>query len=83
MLVLGLQLLFSIRKSQPAAQIRFVGLSATLASTRGGGEGGTPYIRLIGMIVVSFRGCNRRFSIFRGCSSEIYLKKIKLVFVRV
>ena len=25
---------------------------------------GTPYIRMIGMIVVFFRGCNRRFSIF-------------------
>ena len=26
--------------------------------------GGTPYIRMIGMIVVFFRGCNRRFGIF-------------------
>ena len=25
---------------------------------------GTPYIWMIGMIVVFFRGCNRRFSIF-------------------
>ena len=36
------------------------------------GGGGTPYVRMIGMIVVFFRGCDRRFSIFRGCSSEIY-----------
>ena len=28
------------------------------------GGGGTPYIRMIGMIVVFFRGCNRRFGIF-------------------
>ena len=28
------------------------------------GEGGTPYIKMIGMIVVFFRGCNRRFGIF-------------------
>ena len=28
-------------------------------------------IRMIGMIVLFFRGCNRRFSIFRGCSSKI------------
>ena len=27
------------------------------------GGGGTPCIRMIGMIVVFFRGCNRRFSI--------------------
>ena len=27
-------------------------------------RGGTPYIPMIGMIVVFFRGCNRRFSIF-------------------
>ena len=27
-------------------------------------RGGTPYIQMIGMIVVFFRGCNRRFSIF-------------------
>ena len=41
-----------------------------------GGGGDTPCIRMIsiGMIVVFFRGCNRRF-IFKGCSSEIYLKK--------
>ena len=26
--------------------------------------GGTPYIRMIGMIVVFFRDCNRRFGIF-------------------
>ena len=37
----------------------------------GGGGGGTRYIQMIGMIVVLFRGCNRRFSIFRGCSSKI------------
>ena len=29
--------------------------------------GGTPYIRMIEMIVIFFRGYNRRFSIFRGC----------------
>ena len=29
-----------------------------------GGGGGTPYIQMIGMIVVILRGCNRRFSIF-------------------
>ena len=28
------------------------------------GVGGTPYIRMIGMVVVFFRGCNGRFSIF-------------------
>ena len=28
------------------------------------GEGSTPYIRIIGMIVVFVRGCNRRFVIF-------------------
>ena len=45
--------------------------------------GGTPYIRMIGMIVVFFRGCNRRFSIFlKVCSSKSF-KKIKLVFVTV
>ena len=26
--------------------------------------GGTPYIRMVGMVVVFFRGCNWRFSIF-------------------
>ena len=36
--------------------------------------GSTSYIRMIGMIVVFFRGCNRRFSIFRGCSSKILQK---------
>ena len=30
----------------------------------GGGGGGTPYIRMIWIVVVIFRGCNRRFSIF-------------------
>ena len=36
-----------------------------LLSTPGrGGGGGTPYIRMRGTIVVFFRGCNRRFSIF-------------------
>ena len=50
-----------------------------------GGEGVLrPYIRMIGMIVVFFSGCNRRFSFFRGGSSEIYYcKKIKFVFVSV
>ena len=33
--------------------------------------GGTPYIRMIRMIIVLFGGCNRRFCIFRGFSSEI------------
>ena len=33
--------------------------------------GGYSLIRMIGMIIVFFRGCIRRFSIFRGCSSEI------------
>ena len=28
------------------------------------GGGVTPYIQMIGMIVIFFRGCNRRFSIF-------------------
>ena len=37
----------------------------------GGGGGGSPYIQMIGMIVVFFRGCKRRFSIFRGCLSKI------------
>ena len=35
------------------------------------GRGDTPYTRMIGLIVVFFRGSNRRFSIFRGCSSKI------------
>ena len=35
------------------------------------GGGGTPYIRMIGMTIVFFRGWNRRFGIFRGCSSKI------------
>ena len=34
--------------------------------------GGTPYSWMMGMIAVFYRSCNRRFSIFRGCSSEIY-----------
>ena len=29
-----------------------------------GGGGGTPYIQMIGMIVVFLGGCNRRFGIF-------------------
>ena len=33
-----------------------------IAEARGGGC--TPNIQMIGMIVVFFRGCNRRFSIF-------------------
>ena len=45
-------------------------ISTLCMKPRGGG--GTPYIRMIGMIVVLFKGCNRRFSIFRGCLSEIY-----------
>ena len=36
--------------------------------------GGTPYIGVIGIIVVFFRGCGLRFSIFRGSSGKIYLK---------
>ena len=39
-----------------------------------GGEG-TPYIRMIGMIVVFFRGCNRRFSIFLGVVQVKSIKK--------
>ena len=39
-----------------------------------GGRGGTPYIQMIGMIVVFFRGCNQRFGVFRGCSSKILQK---------
>ena len=45
--------------------------------------GGTPYIRMIGMIVVFFRGCNGRFGIFLGVVQAKSFKKIKLVFVRV
>ena len=33
-------------------------------SDPGRGGAGTPYIRMIGMIVVFLRGCNRRFGIF-------------------
>ena len=47
------------------------------------GGGGTPYIRMIGMIVVFFRGCNRRFSIFLGVVQAKSFIKIKMVFVRV
>ena len=38
--------------------------------------GVTPYIPMIGMFDVFFKGCNGElvFS-FRGCSSKIYLKK--------
>ena len=50
----------------------------------GGGGRGTPYIRMIGMIVVFSRGCNRRFSIFRVVQAKsINNKKKTLVFVRV
>ena len=37
--------------------------------------GGTPYIRMIGMIVVFFRSCNRRFSIFQGLFKQNPLKR--------
>ena len=40
-----------------------------------GGGGGTPYIRMIRMIVVFFRGCNRRFSIFLGLLKQNPLKR--------
>ena len=40
-----------------------------------GGGGGTPYIQKIGMIVVLFRGCNRRFGIFRGLFKQNPLKR--------
>ena len=46
----------------------------------GGGGGGTPYIQMIGMIVVFFRGCNRRFGIFLGVAQAKSFKKIKQVF---
>ena len=49
----------------------------------GGGGGSTPYIRMIGIIVVYFRGRNQRFSIFLGVVQAKSFKKIKLVFVRV
>ena len=35
------------------------------------GGWGTPYIQMIGMIIVFFMGCNRRFGILRGHSSKI------------
>ena len=48
------------------------------------GGGGTPYIQMIGMIVVFFRGCNRRFGIFSlGVVQAKSFKKIKQIFVRV
>ena len=46
-------------------------------------KGGTPYIRMIGMIIIFFRGCNQQFSIFLGVIQAKSFKKIKLVFVRV
>ena len=36
-------------------------LEVMVGAARGGG---TPFIRMIGMIVVFFKGCNRRFGIF-------------------
>ena len=59
----------------------FIRLALTPA--RWGGGGGTSYIRMIGMIVVLFRGCNRRFSIFLGVVQAKSIKKIKPVFDRV
>ena len=47
-----------------------------------GGGGGTPYIQMIGMIVVFLGVVIVDLVIFRGCSSKI-LRKIKLVFVRM
>ena len=38
-------------------------------------RGDTPYIRMIGMIVVFFRGCNRRFGIFLGLFKQNPLKR--------
>ena len=46
------------------------------------GGGAIRYIRMIGMIVVFFRGCNRRFSILWAVQAKSF-KKIKLVFVMV
>ena len=45
-------------------------------------RGGTPYIRMMGVIVVFFRGCNRRFGIFLGVVQAKSFKKTKQVFVR-
>ena len=45
--------------------------------------GGTPYIRMIGMIVVIFRSFNRRLSHFLGVVQAKSIKNIKSVFVRV
>ena len=57
-----------------------------MAKSRGGGGGGggrgTPYIWMIGMIVIFFRGCDQQFS-FLGVVQVKSTKKIKLVFVRV
>ena len=45
--------------------------------------GGTPYIQMIGMIVIFFRGCNQHFSIFLGVVQVKSSKITKPVFVRV
>ena len=37
--------------------------------------GGTPYIWMIGMIVVFFKGCNRRFGILWGLFKQNPLKR--------
>ena len=39
------------------------------------GGGGTPYIRMIGMIVVFFRGCNQQISISKGLFKQNNLKR--------
>ena len=41
----------------------------------GGGGGGTPYIQMIKMVVVFFRGCNQRFGIFLGLFKQNPLKR--------
>ena len=48
----------------------------------GGGEGGTLYIQMIGMIVVFLGVVIGDLVFLGGCSSKIF-RKIKLVFVRV
>ena len=59
------------RVNRPGSQVSLLESRLQISLLDTGGGGGTPYIQMIGMVVVFFRGCNPRFGIFRGYSGKI------------
>ena len=51
--------------------MKFLELSQTVSTARGGGRGGgTPHMKGVGMLVVSLRGVNFGFWSHLGCSGQ-------------